>query len=69
MQRVDEHHGAGEWQANRDAALAEASHNIELGSTGQARLRQPRRDFGEEGFVHAPDYTAGPSRLAGSEMK
>ena len=39
-------------QTGRDASLAESGHDGGFGSTGQARLGQPFRQFDEEGFVH-----------------
>jgi hypothetical protein len=53
MERVDEHLGATQRKSGRDATLAESGHDGGFGSARQARLGQPFRQFGEEGFVHS----------------
>ena len=40
-------------KSDRDAAVAESGHDVGLGNAGEAGLGQPRRQFGEQGFVHA----------------
>jgi len=52
MERVDGNVGATKRNSGRDATLAEARHNVDFSSAGQAGLRQPSRQFSQEGFIH-----------------
>src|SRR5215470_9273198 len=53
MKRVDCRRHASQRESGRDATVAESRHNIGLGCAGQTSLRQPSRQLGEEGFIHA----------------
>src|SRR5215471_7938419 len=52
MKRVNKQQAPCQWKSSGDTPVAEPRHDGSFGGASEASLRQPRRQFGEEGFIH-----------------